>query len=527
MPQKRINIIVTMVDRVTGAAKRIETSTRKLRNGVERISKTYNRFGSLIAEKTKFTREKENLTAFAKRFNKLGGVMGMGQNEFRKFDDGTGRLNKRMMKQLGVMGRLGMRVRWLTHGFRGFRMELLGVMFFGMGIQKFFTGLIKPALTVTGVFKLWSTILTILFLPIALKLLDWTIKFMDWMNKSERLQKFIRWITVIGVVIGSLLFFIGMFGLGIGSLLVAFSVVISPIIAVIGALFTFLASMAGSKIGILALIAAFVGLVPSVSATGEGIKKQGGIWNTLKTIISAAVSKIIGFLDMLWDKFLEIPLIQTLVQGLGIDLDKLRNPIKWIRDKVKTLWAGFIKDFPEVKTFLDELKSGFPKIKKYINDLITDAKDFIKKLIPEEDREAFKEFIEEFGKFAEHLKDLNITNLNNLLNAMTNILDVLNKSIEGWKWWIAGIKGEGGIGDLGATFKEKASEFLKKGQLNDFIMKGNTITPINPADTIVGFKGESPLPSPEDMFRTPFEPVIKVIIENNTDAIVRVTPQSV
>ena len=35
------------------------------------------------------------------------------------------------------------------------------------------------------------------------------------------------------------------------------------------------------------------------------------------------------------------------------------------------------------------------------------------------------------------------------------------------------------------------------------------------------------LPSPDDLFRTPFEPTIKVTIENNTDAIVRITPQGV
>ena len=163
------------------------------------------RFGTLGAgniidkmNKLKATIKQENLEQFAKKFNKLGGVMGMGMQQFKKFDDGTGRLNKGMMKQLGIMGRLGMRVRFLTHGFRGFRMELLGVMFFGMGIQKFFTGLIKPALTITGVFKLWSTILSILFLPVALKLLDWTIEFMEWLNKSERMQKFIRLVTIIG-----------------------------------------------------------------------------------------------------------------------------------------------------------------------------------------------------------------------------------------------------------------------------------------------------------------------------------------
>ncbi len=105
MARKRIDIIVTMVNKVTGAAKQIETSTKKLAHGIRQTSKTYDRFGNLIAEKTKFTREKENLTAFAKKHRGLGGAMRMSIPEFKKFDDGTGRLNKRMMKQMGTMGR--------------------------------------------------------------------------------------------------------------------------------------------------------------------------------------------------------------------------------------------------------------------------------------------------------------------------------------------------------------------------------------------------------------------------------------
>ncbi len=507
MVRKNIEVIVTMVDRVTGAAKRIETSTRKLRNGVEKISKTYNRFGSLIAEKTKFTREKENLTAFAKRFNKLGGIMGMGMQEFRKFDDGTGRLNKRMMKQLGVMGRLGMRVRWLTHGFRGFRMELLGVMFFGMGIQRFFTGLIKPALTVTGVFKLWSTILTILFLPVALKLLDWTIKFMNWMNESERLQKFIRWITVIGVVLGGLLFFIGMFGLGIGSLLMAFSVIITPIIVAIGALFTFMASMAGSKIGILALVAAFIGLAPTVSAVGDEVKKQGGIWSMLTGWISGAVDKIIGALDRLWDKFLESGPVMKLMESMGLSaetIEAIANPIASIKKKLTELWVSIggifgIKAQQSLAHPFEWLGKFLPtwlKIQK--NKLV----EWFAELVPEDVKTSWTEFTDSFQDFVDAISELNIGNLNTLLSVMAGIAKILAESIEGWKWWIAGIKGEGGLAPAGAEFKEKASEVMETGDISDL------------KERITDFFKDS-------------SPTVHVVIDNNTDSIVRVTPQSI
>jgi len=46
-------------------------------------------------------------------------------------------LNKQGTQWVTAGGRIANQTRLLTHGMRGFRMELLGVMFFGMGIQRF------------------------------------------------------------------------------------------------------------------------------------------------------------------------------------------------------------------------------------------------------------------------------------------------------------------------------------------------------------------------------------------------------
>ena len=484
--------------------KGVTTGSVEFGRKIKDITVTSNKFKKEQEKLNAIADKQRGLDKFARGFNRLGGVMGMGMQQFKKFDDGTGRLNKRMMKQLGVMGRLGMRVRFLTHGFRGFRMELLGVMFFGMGIQRFFTGLIKPALTVTGVFKLWSTILTILFLPIALKLLDWTIKFMDWMNKSERLQKFIRWITVIGVVLGSLLFFIGMFGLGIGSLLVAFSVIISPIIAAVGALFAFLASIATSKIGILALIAAFVGLAPTVSAAGDEVKKQGGIWSMLTGWISGAVSKIIGKLDELWDKFLESGPVMKLMETMGLSAETIAaisNPIATVKKKLTELWVHIggifgIKAQQSLAHPFEWLGKFLPtwlKIQK--NKLL----EWFAELVPENVKTSWTEFTDSFQDFVDAIAELNIGNLNTLLTVMAGIAKILAASIEGWKWWIAGIRGEGGMADVGASVRGGASP--------------EAVIPLDQ------------LPDPTSLFNT-FEPIIRVIVENNTDAIIRVAPDS-
>ena len=395
------------------------------------------RFGTIGANqiidrmnKMKAAIKQQNLEQFAKKFKGLGKVMGMNIQEFKKFDDGTGRLNEGMMKQVGTMGKLGLKVRNLTHGFRGFKMELLGVMFFGMGLQKSFTGLIKPALTVTGVFKLWSTILTILFLPIALKLLDWTIKFMDWMNKSEILQKFIRWITVIGVVIGGLLFFIGMFGLGIGSMIIAFSAIISPIILAVGAFFTFIASMASSKIGIFALIAAFLGFAPIVSASGDEVKKQGGIWSMLTGWISSAVGKIIGKLDEMWDKFIDFGPVTRFLEGMGLSqeaIEKLKNPLATLGEKITVMYHNFLNRNPEfIKKMEDmgfiaeEILKPWKHLDTIVPKIIDHISDKIKELI---DGAITKINESEIGKAFFTFSD-------NINNTVIPILDALWKKLK-------------------------------------------------------------------------------------------------
>ena len=514
MVKKRVDIVVTMVNRLTGVARQIETSTKKLRDGVQKTTNTYDKFGNLIAEKTKFTREKENLTRFAKKFNGLGSVMGMSLQEFRKFDDGTGRLNKRMMKQVGTMGRLGLRVRHLTHGFRGFKMELLGVMFFGMGVQKFFTGLIKPALQAVGLFKLWASILTILFLPVALKLLDWTIKFMEWLNKSEAMQKFIRWVTIIGAVLGGVLFFIGMFGLGIGSMIIAFGAVITPILLAVGAFFGFITSMVKSKVGILAMIAAFIGLAPTVKATGDEVKAQGGIWSMITGWISTAVGKIISKVDEMWERFLDWGPITRFIEGMGLGVDaieKLKNPIATIGNFFSTMWDKFLKKNPEVITKLGELGLQADEILKpweNIGPIITAVLETISEKIKElisgailqlQESDIAKPFTDFITKLEEDIFPI----LETLFEKLKSIYEFAQKVgiIKALKFFAGA-----------ATVASRPSLAQEHGARR--VIEEST-------------RREPTEPSPDDLFRTPFEPVIKVIIENNTDAIVRVTPNSI
>ena len=165
------------------------------------------------------------------------------QEGIRDFGRGLTHSTSEMKNNLGIMQgqeragrRLGVQFKRLFVGLHGFRMEMLSVMFFGLGMQRFFGGLIRPATEMVGVWDVLSTALGILFLPFAFELLDWAMKFLGWVqNMDPNTQKMINTFVKWGIILGTLLFVIGSFVLGIGGIISAFGPLISIILALVKA----------------------------------------------------------------------------------------------------------------------------------------------------------------------------------------------------------------------------------------------------------------------------------------------------
>jgi len=158
----------------------------------------------------------EQIRKYREQFQSFGQVMRMDSQILGNFNRSGYRFNT-------VMGRTANRIRMATHGMRGFRMEMLGVMFFGMAMMRTFTGLFKTSLDWLGVTTIWSTTMGILFLPIAEKILDWALWFLEYIgNMSEGTKLFIGKVVLMGAALGAFLFLFGTFALGIGSLIMAF-----------------------------------------------------------------------------------------------------------------------------------------------------------------------------------------------------------------------------------------------------------------------------------------------------------------
>ena len=117
-------------------------------------------------------------------------------------------------------GKIANRVRMVTHGMRGFRMALLGVMFAGQNLNKSMMKMLQPAMQARGITEKWQRGLKDIFLPV-IKAIEPAIKAITkWMKElSPAAKMVIGGFVVFTAVVGKLLFLIGSFGLAIGSLI--------------------------------------------------------------------------------------------------------------------------------------------------------------------------------------------------------------------------------------------------------------------------------------------------------------------
>ena len=286
------------------------------------------------------------------------------QEGIRDFGRGLTHSTSEMKNNLGIMQgqeragrRLGVQFKRLFVGLHGFRMEMLSVMFFGLGMQRFFGGLIRPATEMVGVWDVLSTALGILFLPFAFELLDWAMKFLGWVqNMDPNTQKMINTFVKWGIILGTLLFVIGSFVLGIGGIISAFG----PLISIILALVT-------SPLAL--LLAAFVAITAAVvgkEALGPALEWLG---KTGDKAFQAILNKF--------------PALKSALEKAGIDTTSLG-----------TAWESIYEK--KIKPTIDKIAAAFgigPPSMKLRDDFI--------KMSPKFAEKAKQAYAEEGGLFCE------------------------------------------------------------------------------------------------------------------------------
>lgn len=240
--------------------------------------------------------------------------------------------------------------RRLTHGLRGFRMEMLGVMFFGQAMNKMFMGLLQPALESAGIFELISTILEVFFLPVALSLIDPLLQIMDtFLGMDEGTQLFIGQLVLAGAAIGTFLMVVGSMALGLGSIVQVFG----PLLKII----PFLGNLFGP------LIAKVVGFIkPLIMGVkmGEGGFVSFGLSGTKVFALLGAAMKVLVLAVG--------PLIAAAI----------------------LLWGAWQKNSAGITSAILELQNAFWRTFKSVKEIIGGAIEFITAIFEGDADKAFE-----------------------------------------------------------------------------------------------------------------------------------------
>jgi len=136
----------------------------------------------------------------------------------------TWKENREQYEKTGnILTRLVSRFRMSTHGLRGFRMELLSVMFFGKMVSSTLFGLLQPAAEAIGIFDLFRILLEVLFLPVMVAVLPYLLDIMDFFLKLDpNVQLAIGAIVLFGAIVFGILGFLAALRLGLGGLITDF-----------------------------------------------------------------------------------------------------------------------------------------------------------------------------------------------------------------------------------------------------------------------------------------------------------------
>lgn len=432
-------------------------------------------------------RAQTQLKRAGKNMQNFGQVMQMPMQNFQELNG-----KFKVMKTLG--GKVARSFRMITHGMRGFRMEALGVMFFGMMMQKMFMGLLQPVMEAFGVFDIFRIMLLTLFLPVMEAIFPFLLKIMDWfMNLPESVKKAIGIFVVLGVIFGTMIMVLGQFALGIGSL-IQFFPVFGAAIKVVGG---FLIGLSATALAVIAaIVVVFVGMYFAwkenfmnmklvVANLWEGIKK---IFNGIYKFITGIVKLIVAIFKGDWNGAAEA------VKQIFIALGEFIVGI--MQTTINLIIAIFVGMVRVIKFLIDRVVGFF----KWLYHKIVGGSiipDMIREIIawfwkmPEAVFKMFKSIVAGMFNIGKNL-------IQKMIDGIKSIGSKVIDAILGLfpKWMRSGIKAAGKITiNIVKSIKEK---FTGGGSSNtkhedDFIWRpGQGAVSINPNDTLVGFKGAPP-----------------------------------
>ena len=266
-----------------------------------------------------FVRFRTNLKEFRQGLLLPQPILKQLQNEY-------GNLNQKMLRNVKATRKLGIQTRALTTGFRGFKMELLSVMFGAQMVAGAMWGLLKPALQAAGIFDIFSSILLVTFLPIALFLLEKVIlPLMNaFMNLSPSIQMIIGAFVLVAGVIATVISVGAALLLFFGGLMLLFSSAVGPgLIAGLAVGFGWIVVAILAVIAVITLLYLawknnFLGIGDLFNSVWERIVSIfTGAWNIIKGIWDIMAGIFTGDWKRVWEgvKNVVLGIWQMIVEG--------------------------------------------------------------------------------------------------------------------------------------------------------------------------------------------------------------------
>lgn len=405
-------------------------------------------------------RANNRLSSVGKNVDHFGQVMKAPMENFKT-------MNRRMGVMKTTGGRLAHGIRNWTHGMRGFRMEMLGVMFFGMAMQRMFLGLLQPVMEAFGVFDLFRLMLLVLFLPVMEMIFPQFLKMLEFfMNLPEPVKKVIGILVLVGVAIGTILMVLGTLALGVGSVIQLIATT-SAILGAFGLSFTALIIPILIAAAIIAAVA--YGIWLAYEENFGNIKYFiEMIWNGIAQFLGGVFDIIMGLVDF----------FTALFEG---DLDKLWDAVQRIFRGIYNTIVGFLT---AIIGFIATILIGIGRLLWGIISIIIQIGQKIWGFLNDL-----------FGGLPGKLYSWGVQMIRGLANGISSMARVVIDAILGLfpPWLRDLIIGAGEwISGAAGNISKGITDFFT-GNHDDFIWRpGQGAIGINPNDTLVGYKGNAP-----------------------------------
>lgn len=430
-------------------------------------------------------RAQAQLKTVGQNMQGFGEVMQMPMQNFKK-------INENMQVTQHVGGRVAKRFRMMTHGMRGFRMEALGVMFFGMMMQRMFMGLLQPVMEAFGVFDIFRLMLLTLFLPIMEMMFPFLMSIMEWfMNLPEPVKKALGIFVILGAIFGTILLRLGQFALGIGSLILAFPGLGAAIKAV-GAFLIGLGTAALAVIGI--IIAIVIGMYVAWKENFMRMREVvADVWNSMKLAFGGLFDFFAGV----------IKFFKALFAG---DWEKMKEAVVQILNGLFRFFVGILLT---MLNFLGAIGIGIIRVFKFVIDTVIGFFKWLynviigRSIIPDMINAMITWFWKlpkaVFAMFASIVAEMFNIGKSLIQKMIDGIISLGRKVIDAIlslfpAWMRSGIESTGTIViNIVKSVTEQIRRVFSGSRKDDFIWRpGQAPVSINPNDTLVGFKGAPP-----------------------------------